>query len=244
MSKTFIILAAGMGVRADSKSLNCPKVLLKAANGQSLLVNILDGIRESQPVGTRVRVVAGFLHEQVNDEVKTYRNLYPQTTIDVVYNEIYERGVITSLYRGIRNANSSVVILNGDTYYPDGLFSRLVGMRRSGLLVLPSDDQPDSIRVLTDGRWVLEVGKRLPEYQYISTGCLFLNKRHAYLTEVLLQDLIEREAFTGMIWHNLINILTRQREQISYKLINSGQIFEIDTKEDYQNFLQDLSARG
>lgn len=244
MSKTFIILAAGMGVRADSKTLNCPKVLLKAGNGQSLLVNILDRIRASQPVGTAVRVVAGFLHEQVDDEVNTYRGLYPQARIDVVYNEIYERGVITSLYRGMRDVNSSVVILNGDTYYPDGLFSSLVGMKRSSLLVLPTDDQPDSVRVLSANGWIVQVAKRLPESQFISTGCLFLNRRHSRLTEALLLDLIERDAFTGMIWHNLINLLIQNGEKIALKLIDTGKIFEIDTKEDYQSFLQDVPNKG
>jgi len=244
MSKTFIILAAGMGVRADSKTLNCPKVLLKAGNGQSLLVNILDRIRESQPIRTPVRVVAGFLHEQVDDEVNTYRGLYPQARIDVVYNEIYERGVITSLYRGMRDVNSSVVILNGDTYYPDELFSSLVGMRRSSLLVLPTDDQPDSVRVVSANGWIVQVAKRLPDSQFISTGCLFLNRRHTRLAEELLLDLIERDAFTGMIWHNLINLLIQDGEKIAFKLIDTGKIFEIDTREDYQSFLQDMPNNG
>jgi len=240
MSKTFIILAAGMGVRADSKSLNCPKVLLKATNGQSLLVNILEKIRQSHPAGTPVRVVAGFLHQQVVEEVNAYCALNPLARIDVVYNEIYERGVITSLYRGIRDVNSDVVILNGDTYYPDGLFSNLTGMMRSSLLVLPPDDQPDSVRVLTAGNWIAQVGKRLPVSQYISTGCLFLNRRYTRLTEGLLLDLIERDAFAGMIWHNLINLLIQKGKKIAFKLIDTGKIFEIDTKEDYQSFLQDM----
>lgn len=241
---TFIILAAGMGVRADSLLSNCPKVLLKAANGRSLLVNMLDRILESHPDNPRIRVVAGFLHEQVLAEVNTYCQVHQDVNIKVVVNEIYERGVITSLSCGMSGVNTDVVILNGDTYYPDQLFSNLSGLSRSTLMVLPPDDQPDSVRVNTEDGQVIQVGKKLVEFNYISTGCLHLEKPHVHLVENMLLDLIERNAFEGMIWHNVINLLIKRGEKIDFKLIRVGQIYEIDTKEDYQNFLTGLTEPG
>jgi choline kinase len=240
----FIILAAGMGVRASSHLSNCPKVLLKAGNGRSLLVNMLDRIQESHPGNPQIRVVAGFLHEQVLAEVNNYSQVHPNVNIKVVGNEIYERGVITSLFRGLRDVNTDVVILNGDTYYPGQLFSNLSGLSRSTLLVLPSDDQPDSVRVNTEDGQIIQVGKRLVEFNYISTGCLYLEKPHVNLVENKLSDLIEQNAFEGMIWHNVINLLIQQGVKIDLKLIQVGQIFEIDTKEDYQNFLTGMTEPG
>jgi choline kinase len=234
---TFIILAAGMGVRANSSLINCPKVLLKASNGQSLLVNMLDRIQESHTDNPQIRLVAGFLLEKVQAEVNAYCKVHSNANVKVVFNEIYERGVITSLFAGMQGVDSDVVILNGDTYYPDQIFRNLPGLSQSTLLVMHPDDQPDSVRVQTKDRQVILVGKKLVEYEYISTGCLYLEKQHVHLVENNLRELMEQDEFEGMIWHNVINLLIQQGEKISFRLIQAGQIFEIDTKEDYQNFL-------
>jgi choline kinase len=233
----FIILAAGMGVRANSQELNCPKVLLKAANGKSLLLNMLEKIQTNISQDTRIHIVVGFLYEQIIEEVETYKKSHNFTNIDIVHNEQYERGVITSLFRGLQGLNDDVVILNGDTYYSSNLFVILKSIQRSTLLVMPADEAPDSVRVATDNDSILCVGKNLEEYSYISTGCLFLEGEHAQKTTGILENLINRNAFGRMIWHNIINMLVGSGESISYKVMGSNSIFEIDTTDDYQSFL-------
>ena len=233
----FIILAAGMGVRANCNDTRQPKVLLEAPNGRSLLVNTLEQIR-LYAGGHPIRVVMGYCHQLIEDEISDYRASHvDMPSIELLHNQIYERGVITSLACGIRELNQDITILNGDTVYTPEVFQTLVNLRESTLLVTEQNHDPDSVKISTTGNRIQNVGKQLTSYSHTSIGCLFLTKQHAAIIQDYVDYLINHHKDGKKIWHQVINHLVDLGEAVQFKVMPTGCAFEIDTQRDYQDFL-------
>jgi len=234
---TYIILAAGKGVRAKSEIVKIPKVLLRGADGKSLLVNTLEKI-EKYSDDEHVNIVTGFLSEKVQEEIMSFEALHNRLSITHIKNEIYERGVLTSLFSGIKKLKDNTVILNGDTIYPANLFEELNTVERSTLFVHPAKDIPDSIKVCTDGLTITKVGKKLENYDYISVGSFFVEKGHLPKLKKTISNLMDTEKIEKIIWHELINYLIENGEEVHIKELLDGNTIEVDTIEDYRFFLE------
>lgn len=232
----FVILAAGKGIRANSHERNIPKVLLKSNNNKSLLVHLLENINKYSK-SKNVNIVVGFLHEKIINEVLSTQ-VNDHLNIEFIYNDYYEKGVITSLYQGMKAINGEITILNGDTFYSKEVFIALNKVEKSTLLVMPKEDIKDSVKVLTKGEQIIDIGKKLQSYSFISTGCLFLEKKHTMKSTQILKSIIDESKKTTMIWHNLIKLLISSNEKIAYRVLNKGAIFEIDTQNDYEEFIE------
>jgi len=229
-----VLLAAGRGDRANSANYNLPKVLLKGNNGKSLLIQNLENISDSQ-INAEVNLVVGFLHNKIREEVESYKKDHRNTKISLLYNVDYEKGVLTSLFVGLRDVEEDVLIINGDTYYSHFIWDKLVSIRQSTLLVSQPKAILDSVRVLTKGERIIKVGKKINNFNFISSGCLFLTLNHVKMIRTLIFDHISKSKF--FIWHNLINYLIEKDEIISYKIVSPDNYFEIDTREDYEKYL-------
>lgn len=234
----FIILAAGLGTRAKCDNTRQPKVLLEAPNGRSLLVNTLEQIR-LYAEGHSIRVVMGYRHQLIEDEISDFLNTHVvMPSIELVHNQIYERGVITSLACGIRELNQDITILNGDTVYSPEVFQTLVNLRESTLLGTEQNQDPDSVKIMTTGNRILNVGKQLTNYSHTSIGCLFLTKHHAAIIQNYVEDLIEHHEDGKKIWHQVINHLVDLGEVVQFQVMPTGCAFEIDTQNDYQDLFR------
>jgi len=232
-----IILAAGKGVRANSERKDFPKVLLECKNGKSLLLNTLEK-NKAISMDKRINIVTGFLSQKITEEVQTYECTQRSQEISLIYNKEYENGVITSLNCGLRDIKEDVVIMNGDTYYSAVVFSTLNDIADSTLLVIEGKDIPDAVGVITEGEKISKVGKHMENASFISIGCLYLTKNHVKRVRLILDRYIRNGSPSGVIWHEIINTLIDDGEEIFYKILPPNAYFEIDTEEDYQNFIK------
>jgi len=235
------MLAAGKGVRAQSQDRNLPKVLLKDNKGQSLLIKNLNNLAACSK-DNDIKIVVGFLHEKIIEEIKIHKNKFKYQDIDLLYNQNYKQGVITSLYLGLINSPDDVTIMNGDTYFKKIIFEKIQSIANSSLLVMPKENVKDSIKVATKAENIVRVGKNLNQFSYISTGCLYLQKEHKETIIHHLKNYLLDKQFEKMIWHEIINILIKLGKQVSASLVNSNSAFEIDTLEDHQFFLNSFLA--
>lgn len=234
----YVVMAGGKGTRANCPEKYIQKVLLKDKNGKSLIENTLERQR-LYAKESKVNLVTGFLHEQVVEEVRVYTGKYPEQRIELKYNPEYEKGILHSLNNAIKDIDDSIVILNGDTYYSEETFKILNEVAKSTLVVLPkTEEYQDCIKINSKEGKILEIGKEIDDFQYISIGCLFLEKSHVDIVKKILKELLEEETPRIKIWHGLINLLIEQGEEIEIKEINDHALYEVDTEEDYQQFLK------
>lgn len=233
----YIILAAGKGVRANSEKFSMPKVLFKAKNGKSLLINNLEKCKHYNPTDV-VNIVGGFMFNSIQTEIHKYQKSVKNHNIELIHNVKYAQGVMTSLYAGLINSmNDDIVILNGDTYYSDSVFQKINEIDQSTLLVVPKSLLNDSIRVRVKGENIVFVDKKIEKYDYLSIGSLYL--KNELKNEAIKQ--IERclldNSYKTMIWHHIINKLAASGNNIHFEVLNNYCAFEIDTQEDYHRFL-------
>jgi choline kinase len=233
----YIILAAGKGARANSEKLALPKVLLKANNGKSILINNLENCNKFNP-NEIVNVIGGFMFQKIQTEIENYLLKEKNQRINLIHNLHYEQGVMTSLFAGIKNtAHEDIVILNGDTYYFDAVFQKLSEIDQSTLLVMPKRSFHDSIKVRVKDNEILFVDKNIDKYDYLSIGCLFLKKELKEKATILIKHHLMDNSHKKMIWHHIINKLVSMGEHIRYEVLNDDSAFEIDTQDDYYRFL-------
>ena len=230
-----VILAAGKGQRINSDVSNLPKSLLQMKNGKSILYNDLLNIHGCSKI-RKVNVVTGFQNLKINKEIEMFKNEHPNRGIEItpIFNPIYEKGVLTSLHKGIENINDHCVIINADTYYSSDVWQAINTIEDSTLLASSSKSSNDSVKVSTDQNKIIQVGKEIKEYSHISSGCLYLNRLHIKLADTFLVESINNNR--KMIWHELVNYLIEKNEIIVIKEILQNSYFEIDTWEDYYQF--------
>ncbi len=185
----------------------------------------------------RITIVTGFLSDKIDEEIAKNFSSKDEFDISLVRNDIYEQGVITSLLKGLEKAEDNVIVLNGDTIYPISVFESLITVSKSTLLVFQAKNIPDSIRVFARNSTIIEVGKSIEKYNYISVGCFFLQMTHLQITREIIANLVNKQNVEKFIWHELINFLVRHGERIYCKEVREGNTFEVDTQEDYQVLL-------
>ena len=230
-------MAGGKGTRANCPQKFIQKVLLKDSKGKSLIENILDNHRLYSK-SMRINLLTGFLHEDVQKEVDSYKEKYDSKDIELKYNKDFEKGILNSVLNGLKDIDNPVVIINGDTYYPTEAFEVLNGVSKSTLVVLPkSSEYEDCIKVLCEGNKILKLGKDLEEYTHISVGSLYLQKDHLEVVKKVLKEIIKDENYKPKIWHNLVNELISRDREVFIKEIMKEKIFEIDTEDDYNKFI-------
>lgn len=231
-------MAGGKGVRANCPERFIQKVLLKDKEGKSLLENTLERHR-LYAKSSKVNILTGFLHNDVVKEVEKYSEKYTNQLIEIKFNNEYEKGIINSLYNGIKDIEDSVVILNGDTYYSKETFNILNEIKESALIVLPkSEEYEDCIKIETSEEKIQRLGKNLEEFSHISIGCFYISKEDISLLKDILKEIVEKEDYQKMIWHNLVNLLIGKGRDVIIKEIKDHSHYEIDTEEDYEKFLR------
>ena len=234
----YVVMAGGKGVRANCPERFIQKVLLKDSNGKSLIENILDKHRLYSS-SKKVSLLTGFLHEDVEKEVKEYEEKYDTKGIQLKYNKDFEKGILNSLLMGLKDIQDSVVILNGDTFYPKQVFEVLNDVSESTLVVFPkSKEYEDCIRVQCDNDKIVKLGKGLTEYTHISVGSLYLKQDHLEIVKGILEEIVNQDDYKPKIWHNLVNELIARDQNVYIKEISDQELFEIDTEDDYDKFLK------
>lgn len=234
----YVVMAGGKGVRANCPEKYIQKVLLKDTNGKSLIENILDNHRLYSK-SEKIDLLTGFLHDDVQKEVDRYKEKYESKEIELKYNKDFEIGILDSVQKGLEDIDDSVVIINGDTYYPQQAFEVLNDVSESTLVVLPkSDIYEDCIKVLAKDGEIVKLGKELEDYTHISVGSLYLTKEHLSIVKDVLAEIAPNKDYKPKIWHNLVNELIAKGQKIYIAEITNQDHYEIDTEDDYNKFLK------
>lgn len=155
-----VLLSAGKGTRMYPLTASTPKCLIDIGKGKTVLESQLDALAQTEV--DEVLVVAGYLIEQVQAKVASYRSNNLQVT--VIQNPFFDTSNnIVSLWLASLLLDEPFISINGDDVFKPSVISGL--LEQEGDLVMVTDrkadyDSDDMLITTREGR-VMSVGKDL-----------------------------------------------------------------------------------
>lgn len=139
MTKTAILLAAGLGSRLGSETKQLPKCLLKV-NGREILDYILESLYQAEI--SNLIIVTGHAQEKLNEFVNSRKISYPNLAIKSIHNPIYDS--TNNIYSlkialDICDKTNDVIILESDVWINVDIAKDF--LKKSGNQVLASPYQ-------------------------------------------------------------------------------------------------------
>lgn len=160
-----LILGAGQGSRLLPLTEDTPKCLLTldgSGGGGTILAHQVEALAAAGV--DRIVVVTGFRAAAVEAELGRLRR--PGLTLGGLFNPFY--GVADNLgscWMARGEMDGEFVLVNGDTLFEPAIPARLLGAAGDDPVTLTIDRKPaydsDDMKVVLDGRRLVEVGKRL-----------------------------------------------------------------------------------
>ena len=160
------MLAAGVGVRLGSNARKPPPKLLLRFGGKSLLEYHIENLRR-QGINELVLGV-GYNHQEIEREVSA---LGAWDFVRTVFNENYRVGNIVTLWT-LRDAlccGESVLLMDADVLYAEGVLERLINSPHRNCLLLDRDFEPgdEPVKVCVRSGDIVEFRKWLStEFDY------------------------------------------------------------------------------
>ena len=160
------MLAAGVGVRLGSKVREPPPKLLLRFGGKSLLEYHIEILRR-QGINELVLGV-GYNHQHIEREVSA---LGAWNFVRTVFNDNYRVGNIVTLWT-LRDAlccGDSVLLMDADVLYDEGVLERLINSSHRNCLLLDRDFEPgdEPVKVCVRNGDIVEFRKWLStEFDY------------------------------------------------------------------------------
>lgn len=168
-----VVLAAGAGTRIRVDDDAPPKPLTRVL-GRTLIER---SVRSFARAGVqRLTVVVGFKGETIATAVE---ELAPRYGLDVctAENRRWEAGNGTSVLAAAASVSGPFYLAMGDHLFDPAVLDELATGDEGATLSLAADhnwtqvpDVDEATKVLLDGRYIVEIGKELPEFDAIDTG--------------------------------------------------------------------------
>lgn len=185
MSIEGVILAAGYSSRANGFKMEFE------IDGKAMLKRCIESLYD---VCTRIIVVSGYKHKKIEALVKGY------SKVEVVYNENFNKGMFSSVKKGISNVKSERFFLTpGD--YPfinKEVCTKLIEC--NGEIVIPSFNKRGGHPILLDSSLIKEILIEDDE----SNLKRFLSNKHRTYVDVedkgILIDVDTEEEYKKYIW--------------------------------------------
>lgn len=229
MAARAIILAAGRGTRMASYSNSSPKSLLEF-KGEALLSRQLRSFTEAGI--NEFVIVGGYLLEQMKAFVDN-----SGYDIKLLYNPFYaQMNSIGSLWFAREYMDGDVFITNGDTFFENAIFSKLLNNNNEYVFGVDESKKNDAdYRVILSNDEVVDMGKDISEQDTMAEYIGIALIRQAGIN--LFRDLMEKTVKSGnynLWWEDLFLELMAKNRKISYVDVTGSIWFEVDEVKDYR----------
>jgi choline kinase len=159
-----IILNAGQGRRLLPLTRETPKCLVDVG-GRPMMAWQLQILSQFE-LG-RVSVVLGFSADKVNACLEAIKP--PTLDVRTIYNPDYDKADnLVSCWAAREEMSTDFILLNGDTLFEPAVFGHLLASRPAPVTVTVDRKavyDADDMKVQTDGRKLVRIGKELPVTQ-------------------------------------------------------------------------------
>lgn len=233
---TAIILAAGRGNRLKEFTENVPKALVEV-NKRPLLDYMIEFVRK---IGiSDIIVVGGYHFEQVEKKTNEI-----DKNVRVIFDKDFGIHNLVSFDKALRRVeNKNILVFNADYIFKDTTVEAVKKNLKEITVFCSYDlsgDDDDVMKVKDDENGnLVEMSKKLEEFQSIYTGIWFFEKKYILeLKEKTAKILANkgREASVEMLFPEFM----KNGYKIKVADVGKANWFEIDTPEDLEKARQAL----
>jgi len=231
-----IILAAGMGMRLNEcyEHSQIPKCLVDLENHRTLLSANLKNIQSCDDIED-ITIVTGYKH----DKLEKYLGNLPlnELNIKLIYNSEFQKSVIYSVWKGFENINkaSSVLLLNGDTYFEKNIFTLSSKISHQDLDTITlfghitNKFYDDDMLININEKTLLTVGKNLKRANGVSSGAILMcyGGLQKYLDTINIEPIERLKTH-----HGILQLISDSGFDIDFVELGSRVWLEVDNKED------------
>ena len=225
-----IILAAGKGQRLYPLTKNTPKPLIDLGDGETLLEKQLKALSESNVID-EVVIVIGYLHEQIESKLKSFKT---KLKIKTLYNPFYEMSNnLITLWLSKYEMNEDFLITNGDNLFFSEVIRDLVNETNEGIYVTicyREDIREDDMKVnLDENQKILRVSKEIKESITESIGLVKIQgEKYRKIYQEVLEQLARDKNYLNKFWLETFNILASRGVEINSFKIDKNKWREVD----------------
>ncbi|MFX0186765.1 MAG: sugar phosphate nucleotidyltransferase [Candidatus Hodarchaeota archaeon] len=225
-----IILAAGKGERLFPLTKNTPKPLIDLGNGETLLERQLQYLYKSNVID-EVIIVIGYLHEQIESKLKSYKT---ELKIKTVYNPFYEiSNNLITLWLSKYEMNEDFLIANGDNIIASDVIRDLVNKTNEGIYVTicyrDKYSEEDMKVNLDPNKKILRVSKEIKNGDAESVGLVKVSgEKFRKIYKDILEELARNKDYLNKFWLETFNILANKGVEINSFEIDKDKWREID----------------
>lgn len=227
---TAIVMAAGFGSRMGEVTKTTPKPLLKI-NNKAIIeydINFLKNIGVERMV-----VVGGYMFEKLEREVKRIDD-----SIEVVKNDLYEKGNIFSLKCGLdKIEDGSFILYHADHVYRKDLAKNIASQLKDDILIFTDNDRNltnDDMKVkLFDSGTLKEVSKQLEDFELGYVGITYCPAIELRLYKNTLEEVINKNNDQAVSENVMQTIVDKGEVNIKIGDISGSMWHEVDDENDY-----------
>ena len=230
-----IILAAGRGRRMWPLTKNRPKSLLSLGNGQTVLENQLNTIRQYKIES--VIIITGYLSEKIERVVKKYKDI----NIETIFNPFYDvTDNIASFWIAREKIDGDFILLNGDVIVRPSILGKLIedSKKKHACMTVCKQDkyEDDDMKVIIRGNKVMEVSKEIDNQKAngVSIGMIAFRKKKVNKIKNVLEDIVRGDNWERFFYLQAIQEMINRGDKVNYFLINQNDWAEIDFHPDLE----------
>jgi len=229
-----IVLAAGRGRRLRPLTDDRPKPTVQLENDNSILEESINNLQEKFGFDG-ITIISGYEHDALVDVIKNQIN---HTEVNIIHNPFYdEAGPIISLWAATHKIwTTDVVIINGDTVYFEDAINSFSKYDHGIHLHYSQTDtsSDDEMKVVSNSNQdkLSKVGKNTSlDWDGVSSGLLCVRgEKYRKLIVNTIHQAITSDVW--MTWHNLLNIIQSEQQNVMLKEIPYDSWCEVDTHDD------------
>ena len=235
-----IILAAGKGERLFPLTKNTPKPLIDLGNGETLLERQLQYLSKSNVID-EVIIVIGYLHEQIESKLKSYKT---ELKIKTVYNPFYEiSNNLITLWLSKYEMNEDFLIANGDNIIASDVIRDLVNKTNEGIYVTicyrDKYSEEDMKVNLDPNKKILRVSKEIKNGDAESVGLVKVSgEKFRKIYQDVLEELARNKDYLNKFWLETFNILANKGVEINSFEIDKDKWREVDFHFDLHDIIE------
>lgn len=235
-----IILAAGKGERLFPLTKNTPKPLIDLGNGETLLERQLQYLSKSNVID-EVIIVIGYLHEQIESKLKSYKT---KLKIKTVYNPFYEiSNNLITLWLSKYEMNEDFLIANGDNIIASNVIRDLVNKTNEGIYVTicyrDKYSEEDMKVNLDPNKKILRVSKEIKNGDAESVGLVKVSgEKFRKIYQDVLEELARNKDYLNKFWLETFNILANKGVEINSFEIDKDKWREVDFHFDLNDIIE------
>lgn len=224
---TYILLAAGKGMRLLPLTLHHPKTLYKLDKHTTVLERMVRLIQKHDS-SAEIVVVTGFMPDLLSSQLKG--------EVILVNNPFYAvTNSVASLWFAREYLDREhVVIINGDIVMEERAVREIICQPQDEPMVLldSSIKNNGDYNVQVSGDSVLVMSKGLDNYYGEYAGVSMLNREAALLLKKEVEDMLAQEVYDQWYENALVLLIFRDNFRLGYRDVSQYQWTEVDCVDD------------